>query len=159
MINFTKKTKAKSFICLLLLIFILTSMTGCFFLKKESEPIADNKALQVEEGQAYTSKEEVALYLHQYSKLPVNFITKKEASALGWKSSEGNLWQVSNQASIGGDTFGNREGLLPKEKGRVYYECDINYKGGFRGAERLVFSNDGLIYYTADHYETFTKLY
>lgn len=156
MTNFMNKGKNKSFVFILLLIFTLSAMTGCLAIKKADQPI---NQLQVEEGQAYTSKEEVALYLHQYSKLPVNFITKKEASALGWKSSEGNLWQVSNQASIGGDTFGNREGLLPKEKGRVYYECDINYKGGFRGAERLVFSNDGLIYYTADHYETFTKLY
>jgi len=61
--------------------------------------------------------------------------------------------------SIGGDRFGNREGLLPDQEGRVWYECDVNYNGGYRGAERLVYSNDGLIYYTADHYQSFTRLY
>ena len=61
--------------------------------------------------------------------------------------------------SIGGDKFGNREGLLPKEDGRQYYECDVNYQGGYRGAERIVFSNDGLIFYTDDHYNSFTQLY
>lgn len=61
--------------------------------------------------------------------------------------------------SIGGDRFGNREGLLPDAEGRKWYECDINFSGGFRGAERIVYSNDGLIYYTSDHYESFTQLY
>lgn len=61
--------------------------------------------------------------------------------------------------SIGGNKFGNREGLLPKEKGRTYYECDVNYESGYRGEERIVYSNDGLIYYTGDHYESFELLY
>jgi guanyl-specific ribonuclease Sa len=60
---------------------------------------------------------------------------------------------------IGGDRFGNREKLLPEESGRTYFECDVNYEGGFRGSERLVFSNDGLIFYTEDHYESFEKMY
>ena len=99
-------------------------------------------------GNSYSSKDEVAEYLHKYQERTPNFITKKEAGALGLKSSEGNLWEVTDKASIGGDIFGNREGLLPKKKGRIYYECDINYQGGYRGAERIVFSNDGLILYT-----------
>ncbi|WP_276648398.1 ribonuclease domain-containing protein [Trichococcus flocculiformis] len=61
--------------------------------------------------------------------------------------------------SIGGDCFGNREGLLPKKSGRTYYEADIDYDGGYRGAERIVYSNDGLIFYTDDHYESFEQLY
>ncbi|MGN1069057.1 MAG: ribonuclease domain-containing protein [Candidatus Fimadaptatus sp.] len=61
--------------------------------------------------------------------------------------------------SIGGDRFGNREGLLPDARGRQYYECDVNYDGGYRGGERIVFSSDGLIYYTCDHYNTFALLY
>lgn len=111
-----------------------------------------------EEG-LYTSPEDVAMYIHLYNKLPLNFITKKEAIELGWDSEEGNLWEVTEQMSIGGDVFGNREGKLPKKDGRKWYECDVNYHGGYRGAERIVFSNDGLIYYTDDHYETFTKIY
>ena len=107
----------------------------------------------------YTSPEDVAAYLHVYQKLPSNFITKREAMDLGWESEQGNLWEVTDELSIGGDRFGNREGLLPPKSGRIYYECDVNYEGGFRGDERLVFSNDGLIFYTDDHYQTFTQLY
>jgi hypothetical protein len=113
----------------------------------------------IEKDGSYTSKDEVAAYINEYGELPSNFITKSEASELGWKSNEGNLWEVAEGMSIGGDRFGNREGLLPAEKGREYYECDINYEGGYRGAERIVFSGDGLIFYTADHYETFEQLY
>lgn len=107
----------------------------------------------------YTTPQDVAAYLHEYQKLPPNFITKGEAMDLGWESDQGNLWEVTDELSIGGDRFGNREGLLPKKSGRIYYECDVNYEGGFRGAERLVFSNDGLIFYTDDHYQSFTQLY
>lgn len=69
------------------------------------------------------------------------------------------MWDVTDKMSIGGDRFGNRENRLPIKAGRVYYECDINYKGGYRGPERLVYSNDGLIYYTGNHYDSFTLLY
>ena len=112
----------------------------------------------IDKNGSYTSKEDVALYIHTYGKLPKNFITKKEAEALGW--SGGGLDAYADGKSIGGDRFGNREGLLPKAKGRTYTECDIDtmHKKS-RGAKRIVFSNDGLIYYTGDHYETFTLLY
>lgn len=106
----------------------------------------------------YSSAEDVARYLFTYGELPGNFITKDEASDLGWVPSEGNLWEVTDQFSIGGDRFYNREKLLPDEKGRKWYECDIDYQGGRRGAKRLVFSNDGLIYYTDDHYESFDEI-
>ena len=111
----------------------------------------------IETGE-YSTKDDVYKYISIYGKLPSNYITKENAEKLGWKSSEGNLWEVTDKMSIGGDFFGNREGLLPAKSSRKYYECDINYYGGFRGAERIVYSNDGLIYYTANHYETFQKL-
>lgn len=120
---------------------------------------APTPALSVQEDGSYTSKDEVALYIHTYNRLPKNFIPKAEAERLGWVSSKGNLWDVTDHCSIGGDRFGNYEGLLPKKNGRTWYECDINYNGGRRGAERILYSNDGLIYYTDDHYETFTRLY
>ncbi|MFA7501554.1 MAG: ribonuclease domain-containing protein [Anaerovoracaceae bacterium] len=107
----------------------------------------------------YTTPEDVASYLHAYGELTVNYITKKQARALGWNSSEGNLWDVTDELSIGGDAFGNRERLLPEADGRQYYECDVNYEGGYRGSERLVYSNDGLIFYTDDHYATYVRLY
>lgn len=114
---------------------------------------------QVEEDGIYSTPDLVAAYIHTFNKLPSNFITKKEAEQLGWVSSKGNLWDVTDEMSIGGDKFGNYEGLLPKAKGRQWYECDVNYQGGRRGKERIVYSNDGLIYYTNDHYESFTQLY
>ena len=113
----------------------------------------------VEEDGVYSTPELVAAYIHTFHKLPSNFITKNEASKLGWNSKEGNLWDVTDEMSIGGDKFGNYEGLLPKAKGRQWYECDVNYYGGYRGAERILYSNDSLIYYTDDHYESFTQLY
>lgn len=116
------------------------------------------KAAVTEDGK-YTSKDEVALYIHLYGHLPSNFITKKEAEEAGWESSKGNLWEVTDGMSIGGTRFGNYEGQLPDKSGRKWYECDVNYQGGYRGEERIVYSNDGLIYYTNDHYETFTQLY
>lgn len=110
----------------------------------------------IAEDGSYTSREDVALYLRTYGRLPQNFITKSEANKLGWEG--GDLWRYAPGKSIGGDVFGNREGLLPKKSGRTWYECDIDYAGGSRGAKRIVYSDDGLIYYTNDHYETFTEL-
>ena len=107
---------------------------------------------------SYTSKEDVALYIHLYGKLPDNFITKDEARKLGWDG--GSVEPYAPGKSIGGDKFGNFEGLLPDAPGRIWKECDIDTLGaGSRGAKRIVFSNDGLIYYTNDHYETFDLLY
>ncbi|MBQ8856531.1 MAG: ribonuclease [Lachnospiraceae bacterium] len=126
------------------------------------EPATETPAVEeatIDENGTYTSKDDVAAYLHEYGHLPSNFITKKEAKKLGWVSSEGNLGEVAPGMSIGGDYFGNYEGNLPEAKGRDYYECDIDSDGGYRGAKRIVFSNDGLIYYTEDHYETFELLY
>lgn len=106
----------------------------------------------------YYSKEDVALYIHTYGCLPQNFVTKSEAEDAGW--SGGSVEKYIPGAAIGGNRFGNREGLLPDAPGRSWTECDINTNGASgRGAERIVFSNDGLIYYTSDHYESFELLY
>lgn len=113
----------------------------------------------IEEDGSYTTRDEVALYLHTYGRLPDNYITKKDAENLGWDSKKGNLWDVAPGKSIGGSYFGNYEKQLPEKKGRKYYECDINYEGKYRGAERIIYSDDGLVFYTGDHYETFEQLY
>lgn len=155
----------KKIIALLLSLLLITSLSACSVIDLgfENDFMATNEAVNTSESIAkdgsYTSKEEVALYLHIYDKLPHNYLTKRDASDLGWQANKGNLWQVTDQMSIGGDSFGNREKRLPIKAGRSYYECDINYQGGHRGAERLVYSNDGLIYYTGDHYGSFTLLY
>ncbi len=101
----------------------------------------------------------VANYLRQHDgQLPCNYITKKQAERLGWESSKGNLTEVAPGKSIGGDTFSNREGLLPKASGRKWHEADINYTSGFRGADRILYSSDGLIYKTTDHYQSFQQI-
>lgn len=108
-------------------------------------------------GEYYYTVDDVAFYLSEYDELPPNYITKKEAEALGWDSSAGNLWDVAPGMCIGGDRFGNYEGLLPADGS--YTECDVNYEGGYRGGERIVYDTDGNIWYTADHYSTFEQLY
>ena len=113
----------------------------------------------LDEDGSYTSKEEVAAYLYQYGRLPSNYITKKEAKKLGWVNTKGNLGEVAPGKCIGGDYFGNYEGMLPEDDDRDYYECDVNTDGSYRGEERIVYSNDGLIYYTPDHYDSFELLY
>ncbi len=127
--------------------------------ESEDEPAEIMEETAPREDGAYISKDEVASYLHIYGRLPDNYITKKEAQELGWDSKKGNLDEVAPGMSIGGSYFGNYEGLLPKKKGRKYYECDLEYEGGYRGAKRLIYSNDGLIFYTEDHYKTFEQLY
>lgn len=123
------------------------------------QPFANPQGIELDEYGYYITPEDVALYIHTYGRLPVNYITKNDARELGWDSNEGNLWEVTDSLAIGGDRFHNREGLLPDAPGRVWYECDVNYAGGYRGPERIVYSNDGLIYYTDDHYQTFSRLY
>ena len=119
----------------------------------------ENGSINVEENGNYTSKDDVALYIHTYGKLPLNYITKAKAQEMGWDPEKGNLSDVLPGMSIGGSAFGNYEGNLPRATGRRYFECDIDYEGGYRGAKRLIYSNDGLVFYTEDHYKTFEQLY
>ena len=124
----------------------------------DNTSIEESGSYDLPEDGSYTSKEDVALYIHLYGHLPPNFITKKEAEALGWKG--GSLEPYAPGMCIGGSFFGNYEELLPIKDGRSYTECDIDTLGADkRGAKRIVFSNDGLIYYTEDHYASFELLY
>ena len=164
--------KAKFKYLFLSLMLMMTLLTGCIGFPTgdvdsedtssaenvESMENEENSLVHVEEDGHYTSKEEVAAYIYQFGHLPDNFITKKEATKLGWNNKEGNLWEVAPGKSIGGDYFGNYEGLLPEEDNRDYFECDIDYEGGYRNAKRIIYSNDGLIYYTEDHYESFEEI-
>lgn len=146
----------KKFMALFLSILLSVGMfVGCTDVGSAPE---SSSGVSVAEGGSYTSKEEVAAYIATYDKLPENYITKKEAKALGWQT-EGTLDEVAPGKSIGGDYFGNYEGNLPEEAGREYRECDIDYVSGNRNAKRIIYSNDGNIYYTDDHYKTFEHLY
>ena len=112
----------------------------------------------VEKNGTYTSKEQVAAYIHKFGKLPGNYITKGQARELGWVSSQGNLNKVAPGKSIGGDTFTNRQHVLPDSDDK-YIECDINANGTSRGAERIVYNTgDYKVYYTDDHYSTFKEV-
>ena len=124
----------------------------------EAPPVTEPAEPGISEDGWYDSKDEVALYIHTYGHLPDNYVTKKQAEALGWPG--GSLEPYAPGKSIGGSRFGNYEGLLPDAPGRKWTECDIDTAGArSRGSKRIVFSNDGLIYYTGDHYESFELLY
>lgn len=116
----------------------------------DQEPAAEDSA-----AEDPRSPEFVASILRKTGKLPDRFLSKKEARKLGWVPEQGNLNELAPGKSIGGDHFGNYEGKLPEKKGRSYREADVHDSPNKRGAERLVFSNDGLIFYTPDHYKTF----
>lgn len=121
----------------------------------KSDEITNKK---IYENGLYYSKDEVALYLHTFGKLPSNYLTKNEAKKLGWDAQKGNLWKVTDKGVIGGDRFGNKEGNLPSNE--KYFEADVNYNGGHRGAERLIYTTNGkVIYYSNDHYKNFEVLY
>ena len=129
-----------------------------------AQQAADAAGVSVMEGGSYTSKVEVALYIHTFGHVPDNYISKTKAKNAGWVSGKGNLWDVLPGKSIGGGGFYNEqwndEPLLPETpEGRDWKECDINYQGGYRGPERLVYSDDGLVFYTSDHYRSFERLY
>lgn len=123
---------------------------------KDAAAVPDDPAEnEIDENGSYTTRDDVALYIHVYGKLPSNFITKKQAEKLGWTG--GSLEPYAPGKCIGGGRFGNYEGILPDGN---YKECDIDTLGKkSRGKKRIVYSDDGRIYYTADHYESFTQLY
>lgn len=130
----------------------------------ESEESSENivssiSDINIKENGNYTSKADVALYIHTYNKLPNNYISKKDASAAGWNQETDNLDIILPGRSIGGDEYGNSSDKLPKAEGRRYYEADIDYDGGSRNSKRIVYSSDGLIFYTEDSYENFERLY
>ena len=127
--------------------------------EEPTEALTVVTAAPTEQAGPIIEPQAIADYLFQYGKLPDNFITKDEAQALGWDSSRNYVSDVAPGKSIGGSHYSNFEGNLPAAKGRTFLECDCNYTGGKRGAERLVYSNDGHVWYTPDHYETFTELF
>ena len=132
--------------------------------KKENVTVKDTKRNNKQENNSgstidtLTEEKKVTDYLKENGKLPDYYITKKEAQRDGWVAKEGNLCEVLPGRAIGGDIFTNREKTLPVKKGRVWYEADINYECGRRNARRVVFSNDGLIFVTHDHYKNFEEV-
>ena len=104
-----------------------------------------------------TNDEIVVKYLKEHGELPDYYITKSEAKSMGWVPSKGNLCEVAPGKAIGGDIWTNRQKSLPTKSGRKYFEADLNYNCGNRNADRVVFSNDGLVFVTHDHYRSFEE--
>ncbi len=156
MIRINKKKLGLIFLTLILSIFVIFQLSGRRLHFVQPTPSA-NTQTQVQYREIYRDVEHVSRYVHEYKKLPPNYITKKQAKKAGWNSETGNLWEVTDKKTIGGDAFGNYQEELPvKEK---YHEADVNYYGGYRGSERIVYSDKGAIYYSKDHYKNFKRLY
>lgn len=125
--------------------------------------VGGNATVQAPAGQQQgidrlTQQQTVVSYLQQHQRLPDYYVTKKQAREQGWDPRAGNLCAVLPGKAIGGDRFSNREGQLPSAGGRVWREADINYQCGRRGADRLLYSSDGLIFVTRDHYKNFIRV-
>ena len=142
---------------ILIILLAVVAVSGCIGEDSSSDSATlDANALNITEDGTYDSKEEVAAYIDTYHKLPSNYITKKEAKALGW--SGGSVEKYAPGKCIGGDTFTNRQSILPVN--HAYKECDIDTLGAdSRGPKRIVYSTDDFeVYYTGDHYASFEHL-
>ena len=124
-----------------------------------SGPNEKTKTDVLAEDGAYTSRDDVAFYLYTYGKLPANYITEKEAVEMGWDSKNGDLSEIAPGMSIGGDSYKNEKKMLPEKSGRKFYICDVEYEQGSRNNKRIIYSDDGLVFYTENDCETFIQLY
>lgn len=135
-------------------------LAGAFLFFKDQSPaggaVAANDST-VQSIDQLTREDVVVPYVKKHQKLPGYYIKKSEAREKGWEASAGNLCEVLPGKAIGGDVFSNREGSLPAAEKRKWFEADLNYKCGRRNADRLLYSSDGLIYVTHDHYKTFQQ--
>lgn len=142
----------KKVILLLVFVCALVLNLSYFNIDSKSQNVSQSSKCEIQ------SKEEIIKYIQDNAKLPDNYISKNDAIKLGWDAKSGNLWDVAPCKSIGGDRFGNYEKILPQKSGRRYIEADVEYRGGKRNAKRIVYSNDGLIFYTKDHYKSFERV-
>lgn len=128
---------------------------------RTGQPAQDTRPInapQSDDISVLTQQTRVANYLQQHQRLPDYYIRKNDARRQGWDPSRGNLCQVLPGRAIGGDRFSNREGGLPEKAGRKWFEADVNYQCGRRGSDRMLWSSDGLIYVTRDHYRHFEQV-
>ena len=141
---------------LIIALLLMGSVSAGFFDFLKFGGDSDSSNVDVTEDGQYCTVNEVAAYIKQYHKLPSNYITKKQARELGWQG--GPLKSYAPGKSIGGDTFTNRQHVLPDSDDK-YIECDINANGTSRGAERIVYNTGNYkVYYTDDHYNTFKEV-
>lgn len=152
------KTTSSTIIVLMVAVLAILLYNNC---NHKAQPVSNSdhivKAQQKSSIDKLPKEAIVVAYIKQNGKLPAYYVAKKVAREQGWNAADGNLCDVLPGKAIGGDVFTNREGSLPEKSGRIWYEADLNYNCGRRNADRLVFSSDGLIYVTYDHYKTFQK--
>ena len=150
-------------VILLAAVLALSSCTASAAGRKKNRNTATPEATAAPEATAtpgpMDEAQRIADYIFEHGELPENFITKKEAQALGWDKYRNCVSDVAPGKSIGGDYFGNYEQKLPVVRGRRYYEADCYYFGGERNEYRIIYSNDGHVWYTEDHYNTFIELF
>jgi hypothetical protein len=143
---------------LIIAIIVISSIICC-----SAPPVSQDILEVIQENKKYTSKDSVAAYIYLFHKLPANYINKSAAQEL--YEAKGNTFTKWNfnplnvlGYMVGGDVYYNNEKKLPVIS-MVYYEADVDYFGDNRGTKRLVWTTDGAVFYTANHYETFVKLY
>ena len=140
---------------------ILALVLAGAFLFFKNQPLTGGDAAvngsTVQSIDQLTREDVVVPYVKKHRQLPGYYIKKNEAREKGWEAAAGNLCEVLPGKAIGGDVFSNREGGLPTAEKRKWFEADLNYKCGRRNADRLLYSSDGLIYVTHDHYKTFQQ--
>jgi hypothetical protein len=146
--------------------FIYNKLTENRTQNEQNETIVNTQTSDSQENKIYenslsidelTNEKRVVAFLRENKRLPDYYITKEAARELGWEASKGNLCDVLPGRAIGGDRFSNREKSLPAKNGRQYFEADVNYNCGNRGTDRIVFSNDGMIFLTHNHYQTYVN--
>lgn len=149
----------------IILVTLIALLLGFIFIRGKQEGIADKEDTktthvslsEIPDIRSLTDEKTVVNFLRKEKKLPDYYITKSIAKQQGWVPSQGNLCEVLPGRAIGGDVFSNRQKKLPKKKGRTWFEADINYNCGRRDADRIVFSDDGMIYVSYDHYKNFER--
>lgn len=123
--------------------------------KNNAEYSSSNNSGDSSEIDELTAEKRVIDFVQTHKELPEYYLTKVEARSQGWVASKGNLCAVLPGHAIGGDKFSNREKTLPV--GAQYFEADVNYTCGRRNADRIVFTKNGDVWLTHDHYKTFQK--
>ncbi len=96
-------------------------------------------------------------WLRHYGQLPDNYHSESDLRALGWKQGDSPVKFAPEKMVTRGE-YENMNGHLPDAPGRVWYEADINYYSGKRNGHRILWSNDGLLFVTYDHYRTFIEV-
>ncbi|RWR03629.1 hypothetical protein ED28_01180 [[Pantoea] beijingensis] len=138
---------------------IVAAIAGVKQPQHKTPPVSSSAPQQQRETIAtLTQQQRVARYLQQHQQLPDYYLTKNQARRQGWDPAKGNLCSLLPGKAIGGDRFSNREGLLPVQRGRIWFEADVNYQCGHRNADRLLYSSDGLIFVSTDHYRSVKKV-